>query len=547
MNCLFEGVGCLLAALVILSSSSAVAADTAAGDRDRPNLLVIVADDLGFSDLGAFGGEIRTPNLDRLAAEGVRFTHAYSAPTCSPTRAMLLTGVDHHRAGLGSMAEMLTPGQQGAPGYEGGLNGRVVTVARRLQSAGHRTAMSGKWHLGGAPEQDPSRRGFERSFVLIDGGAGHFDASSLSPRAERATYREDGAPTSLPADFYSSDHFTDRLIEFLDVDDERPFFGYLAFTAPHWPLQAPPEDIARYANRYEGGWEALRIERLQRQKLLGLLPPAATLEQDPEAQAAWEDLDAPARAIAAREMAVYAGMVDRLDANVGRLLDLLERRGELDQTIIVFVSDNGAEGHEPRHLGLDQWVARTFDNRLGNIGRKGSYVMYGPHWARAATAPSLLHKGFPTEGGIRVPMIVRRPAGAGGGRIEDAVVTVRDLTPTLLDLARVDPEADAALAPEGRSLVPLFEHEGRVVHDEDEVLAWELFGKRAVRRGPWKAVSLPPPHGDGHWTLHHLVEDPGERVDLAQEHPRKLDRLVQAWEHWAEEQGVVLPETEIPY
>src|SRR6516225_4922698 len=316
----------------------------------RPNFLIIVADDLGFSDLGAFGGEITTPRLDALAFAGLRLSAFHSAPTCSPTRSMLLTGTDHHIAGLGTMAESLTDELRGHPGYEGYLNDSVVTVAELLRDADYETLMSGKWHLGLTAHRSPAARGFERSFALLPGAANHYGyepQADVKPGLLRLTpslYAEDRDFVAPPQGFYSSDSFTDRLIGYLEARDRgRPFFAYLAFSAPHWPLQAPAEIVAHYRGRYAAGPEALRLARLERVKRLGLAP--ANAEPDPMVGGRpWEELTEAERSLAARAMEVYAGMVERMDWNVGRVIDHLTRTGDLDNTFILFMSDNGAAG-----------------------------------------------------------------------------------------------------------------------------------------------------------------------------------------------------------
>ncbi|NUN01541.1 MAG: sulfatase-like hydrolase/transferase, partial [Bryobacteraceae bacterium] len=274
----------------------------------QPNILVILADDLGFSDLGAFGGEIATPHLDALAREGLRMTDFHTAATCSPTRAMLLSGTDHHRAGIANMGEMLTPAQRGKPGYDGYLSANVATVAELLRDAGYRTLMSGKWHLGTDPAQDPSRRGFERVFALLQAGHNHFgrERRTAANLGGGARYTEDGRPVEIPADFYSSDYFTSKLIAFLQEDTSRPFFAYLPFSAPHWPLHAPAETIAKYRGRYDAGWEALYRERIRRQRELGLLPKGAAAEELPATLRDWDTLDAEERRRQARKMEIYA-------------------------------------------------------------------------------------------------------------------------------------------------------------------------------------------------------------------------------------------------
>lgn len=365
----------------------------------RPNFLLIVADDLGFSDLGAFGGEIHTPYLDELAKQGVRFTSFHTAPTCSPTRSMLLTGTDNHIAGLGTMAEAQTPAQAGHPGYEGYLNDRVAALPELLRDGGYRTLMSGKWHLGLTPETSPHARGFERSFALLPGAANHYGFEAPIPEEQvpgllkktRGLYSEDGQDTTIPDDFYSSDGFTDKLLEFLDEgDDGRPFFAYLPFSAPHWPLQAPAEIVEKYRGRYDAGPDALRQERLTRLRELGLIEGDVTPHPVVPLTAEWEALTDEERVRSARTMEVYAAMVDRMDWNVGRVLEKLEAKGVLDNTVILFLSDNGAEGAQLEALpvfgpDLNQVIADYYDNSLENIGRGNSYVWYGPRWAQAGT------------------------------------------------------------------------------------------------------------------------------------------------------------------
>jgi arylsulfatase A-like enzyme len=521
----------------------------------RPNFLVIVADDLGFSDLGAFGGEIETPRLDALARQGLRFTDFHTSPACSPTRAMLLTGVDPHIAGFGTLDEVSSRRQRGQPGYEGYLNDRVVTVTELLAEAGYRTLMSGKWHLGMTLEASPHARGFDRSFALLPGAANHYASSPKAgtgfPRQD-TLYAEDGRFVGLPDDFYTSDGFTSKLIDYLGErpKDGAPFFAYLAFSAPHWPLQAPDDLIAKYRGRYDAGPDALRTQRLQRLIELGLCPPGVRPHPVIARSKPWDELTAHERAVSARSMEVYAAMVERIDWNVGRLIDHLAASGDLDDTVIVFLSDNGAEGalieavpvFGPR---LMQFIAEHYDNRLENIGRPNSYVWYGPRWAQAATAPSRLYKTHTSEGGIRVVAFLTGGPLARQGEISRVFATAMDLAPTLL--AGVAHPGDLwrgrqIVPPRGRSLAPYLRGEAEVVHDEALATGWELFGRCAVRRGDWKALRLPPPDGPGRWQLYNLAADPGETNDLAAAEPARLAGLVRDWDAYVEETGVVLVE-----
>jgi arylsulfatase A-like enzyme len=521
----------------------------------RPNFLVIVADDLGFSDIGAFGGEINTPNLDRLAYAGIRFTDFHSAPACSPTRAMLLTGTDHHIAGIGTMLEVAIPGFQGAPGYEGYLNDRVVALPELLRDAGYLTLMSGKWHLGHTIETSPWARGFERSFALLPAGASHYGPAAGGGFSPVPTlYTEDDQFVTVGDDFYSSDSYTDTLLCYFrerSPDDDRPFFAYLPFQAPHWPLQAPAESIATYRGRYDDGPDVLREARLAALRQLGLCPPdAAAHPVVADGAPEWADMTDDERARSARSMEVYAAMVDRMDWNIGRVIDYLADTGELDDTVVIFLSDNGAEGAiveamPLRGAQIAAQIEQYCDNSLDNLGGPTSFIWYGPRWAQAATAPSRLHKAFTTEGGIRVVGFLTWPGFARQGEIGTAFATVMDIAPTVLELAGAAHPGTAYRGREvepmrGRSLVAYLSGDGETVHDAQTGTGWELFGRRAIRRGDWKALYLPAPYGPGAWQLYDLSRDPGEIDDLAASRPDKLAELLALWDRYVEETGVVL-------
>ena len=358
---------------------------------NRPNILLVVADDLAFTDLGSFGGEIETPNLDALAASGVRLTQFYVAPTCSPTRSMLLSGTDNHLAGLGNMAYELRANQHGNPGYEGYLNFRVAALPELMYSAGYHTYMAGKWHMGMTKETSPGARGFEHYFSLLQGGAGHLDQMPLvGPNP--AIYEEDGERVDLPDDFYSSRTYSERMIKYLEnrPDDGKPFFAYLTYTAPHWPLQAPKESIAKYAGRYDFGYDALQVSRFEKMQQLGLTTSGMKVVDRIPTEAAWDSLAVEERKIEARKMEIYAAMVDDMDKYLGTVLESLKRSGDFDNTFIIFMSDNGPEG---AHLdigwdALGKWVDQCCDNSLENIGAADSYVWPGPNWSRAVAPPS---------------------------------------------------------------------------------------------------------------------------------------------------------------
>jgi arylsulfatase len=519
----------------------------------RPNILLIVVDDMGYSDLGAFGGEIRTPRLDSLARSGVRMTNFYVGPTCSPTRSMLMSGNDNHVAGLGNMAEALLPNQVGQPGYEGFLNDRVVSVASLLRDSGYHTYMAGKWHLGEEPEHDPSQRGFEKSYTLLQGGASHFDDEWMMCANYTPTYRENGVRVHVPQGFYSSEFYADKIIEYIDArQDERPFFAYLSFTAVHDPLHLPDDWLDRYAGAYGEGYAAVRERRLARMEELGLVPEGTTLGSWLPMVPTWANLDPEQRKKEARRMEIYAAMVENVDSHVGRVLDHLRETDLLDQTLVVFFSDNGANG-APMHAYPDTdeaWVERNSDNRFSNWGRRGSRIAQGTGWAQVSSTPFRLFKAFIAEGGIRSPLIISGPGVAGAGKIIPAVTHVMDIAPTFLKIAGTSyPTSYRGRSVEpmrGKSLVSLLAGQRDAVRTQDEPIGWEFLSWRALRMGDWKATWISAPFGASDWQLFDVAKDPGEAHDLAGQHPELLQRLAEQWEAYEREVGVVLPEAGLP-
>ncbi|MDG2005566.1 MAG: arylsulfatase [Novosphingobium sp.] len=527
----------------LLAAAAAFLATTSLAHAEErpspPNFLVIVADDLGFSDLGAFGGEISTPNLDRLAMSGLRMADFHTAAACAPTRAMLLTGSDSHRAGLGNMPESIQDNQVGQTGYEGHLRGDAVTLGERLSAAGYRTFFSGKWHLGVQADQSPHARGFQNSFAMLNCCHNHFGLG-LSPDPNKMSgYRENGTVvTQLPEDFYSSRFFATKLVEQLDASEagpeaDKPFLAFLTFTAPHAPLQAPPETIAKYRGQYDAGYEALRLKRLQRQKELGLMDASVDPHRMVDA-ASWNSLSPEEQRLASRRMEVYAAMVEEVDSAVGTVVDQLKALGEYDNTVIFFLSDNGAEGRDvPTGLG---------EGKPEEMGSASSYIQYGPGWAQAASAPSWRWKTFASEGGIRTAAFVSGPGVSQSGAISGAYTNVTDIVPTALDMAGVEVEpgvfAGQAVQPiDGLSWGPLLST-GAAVYPEDKAVGTELFGSRALRRGDWKITDI----GDKRWRLFNIRLDPGETQDLSDTEPKKKAAMLEAWDAYAKDVNVVLPD-----
>jgi arylsulfatase len=538
----------MLPMLVVLC----LAASGATG-AERPNLLLIVIDDMGYSDIGPFGAEIRTPSLDRLAASGVKFTDFYVGPACSPTRSMLMSGTDHHVAGMGTNAEGMAPNQIAQPGYEGYLNERVVSVASLLREAGYHTYMAGKWHLGEEPEHDASTRGFERSFTLLQGGASHFDDEWMMCANYTPIYRENGVRVHLPKGFFSSEFYSDKIIEYIqEQQDDRPFFAYLAFTAVHDPLHLPDAWLDKYEGAYDAGWDTLRDERLERMQRLRLVPEGAVLGPKLPMVPAWDELDPEQRKLQARRMEIYAAMVENTDHHIGRVLDFLQGSGQLDDTLVLFFSDNGANG-APMHgyPGTDEaWVERNSDNRPENWGRQGSRIAQGMGWAQASVTPFRLFKGFIAEGGVRSPLIVSGPGVKGAGDTVKAVAHVMDLAPTFLEIAGASYpntfQGREVVPLLGESLVPVLAGMSNTVRGDDDPLGFEMMGWRAVRMGRWKITWIDAPFGSSEWQLFDLANDPGETRDLAAAHPELLQRLLQEYHAYADEVGVIYAEEGIP-
>ena len=525
--------------------------------EERPNIVLIVADDVGFSDIGAYGSEIRTPNIDALARQGVQLTNYHAAPTCGPSRSMLLTGVDHHLAGSGINRAGLfrLPELRGRPGYEGYLNDSVVTFASLLNDAGYHTYATGKWDPGTRPGQLPVDHGFEKSFVLAAGGGSHFDdmAGTTRPVAVLPYFENENKVEKLPEDFYSSAFYTDRIIDYINSnDDERPFMAYLSYTAAHWPLQVPDEWMDRYANDYEEGWHEIRESRFNRLKDLGVIPAHAQLSEGHPSVQDWDKLLPAQRQVELKRMRIYAAMIENMDHHIGRLLQVLNERNTDRETVVIFLSDNGAEGNAiDRIMDNSYWIPSNFDNRLENLGRQGSYMWLGLGWGDAGVAPFTLFKSYTTAGGLRTPAIIHSSSGRIGSGMKDAIVTVRDISSTILELAGVEKpdgsyDGRTVHRMTGTSLLDYLSGQSETVHG-DEPLGWELYGSRALIKGEWKALRIFPPAGSGDWQLFNLKTDPTETANLAADFPDVMVELTADWDAYAEANGVAVFERDLGY
>lgn len=516
----------------------------AAAGPARPNIVLLVADDWGFSDVGAFGGEIATPNIDTLAQQGARFSSFHAAASCSPTRSMLLTGVDNHLNGVGNLREAMPREHLGKPGYLGSLNTHVVTVATLLRDSGYRTYVAGKWNVGSEPYNLPRQRGFERSLVQGDTGSDNWVPSQrYLPHAAKVEWFDDDKEAVMPAEFYSSRYFVDKTLEFIRSGAKagKPFFAYVGFQANHVPVQAPKAFVDKYKGRYQAGWAALRQARRDKAAELGLVPKDTAMRTMPTTTD-WDRLSDQDKQYQAREMEVYAAMADAMDAQVGRLIAHLKETGEYANTVFVFLSDNGAEGSD--YAGAQLWLATQYTQDIDQLGAKGAYGIPGPGWAAASVSPLHTYKFYAGEGGIRVPMIISGVAGMQKNQIHHALTHVTDIVPTLLDLAQVTAPGSSyqglPIEPlRGSSLVPLLRGQVQRVHPPEQALGYELSGNRALFKGDLKLVANGAPMGDGAWHLYDIRKDPGETHDLQQQMPEVFKTLQADYDSYAKAHGVL--------
>jgi len=513
-----------------------------AADDQRPNLLLIVADDLGYADLGIYGSDIRTPNIDALARGGLRFSQFHTAPLCAPTRAMLLSGNNNHVAGVGRQ-HPVPPLEAAFPGYEGHLSDRIAPLPEVLRAAGYHTYMAGKWHLGTAAEHSPKAAGFERSFGAVDGAASHFDGRGFENAP--SIYREDGEQIEWPEGAYSTAIYTDKLIGYIEQNraDGKPFFAFAAYTSPHWPLQVPAAERDRYAGQFDAGYDALREHNFKALQAAGIVPKTASLPPRNPNVVPWEELDEDQRRREARKMELYAAMVENLDAHVGRLIAYLRQSGLYDNTQIVFMSDNGADGLDFYQRGpYRDYIREHYANRFEDWGGPESFVSYDYPWAEAGSAPFKLYKSHASEGGITAPLIISGPVVARSDAISHTYLTLMDIAPTFIELAGASyPDDGSVQSMRGESLAPLLSGKAETAHAEDYLTVMFHRNHALVRQGRWKLTAIEVPFDESKFTLHDLVTDPGETTDVSEQFPEKRAELLELWRQQRDELGIVLP------
>lgn len=526
----------------LLATSLASAAPAKAQDP-RPNILLVLLDDAGFMDFGAYGSDTATPRIDGLGQSGAMFTRYYTHPLCGPTRASLMTGQDNHLVGAGTLGEVLTSEMESLPAYSMKWADDQKTIASRLKASGYQTFVAGKWGIGRVGANLPHRFGFDRSYVLDATGSDNYEAKPYVPVYKEVKWFEDGVEVSLPDDFYSSRNIVDKMIQYIDgADTRKPFFGYLAFQAIHVPVQVPREFVDKYDGVFDRGWDVMREERLQKAIALGLVPRGTRLSPPAYNHRKWDDLSAEEQKYWARVMQVSAGMMDAADHHLGRLLDHMKAKGLLDNTIVIVASDNGPDyntiGKTAKSPLLEierAWmVVEGWNLDYDNLGQPDSLAAAGPEWATVAAAPFHLYKFNASEGGLRVPMVISGPGVEKLGFVNSRV-QVTDLAPTLLDVAGVSYEPVEFY---GRSLVPLIRGEKKEVYGDNDSFAFETSGTAALYRGKWKITRVLQPYGDDAWHLYDISVDPGETTDVQAQHPELFQEMLAEYEAYAKRVGV---------
>lgn len=496
----------------------------------RPNIILILADDMGYSDLGCFGSNIQTPNLDEMAVKGLKMTHFYNASRCCPTRASLMTGLFQHQAGVGDMMNT-----RPEPAYQGYLNQNCVTIAEALKAGGYQTFMAGKWHLGEAKEHWPTRRGFDHYFGLIDGANSYFGNRPYRPN-QKLTIALDEEEYHPGKDYYSTNAYTDFAIKFIKerAHPDQPFFLYLPYQAPHWPLNALPEDIAKYKGKFMKGWDVLREERFAKQKALGIVPKDEVLSpRDPHVPA-WDSLTEEEKVVWDDKMAVYAAMIDRMDQNIGKLRAALKNMGLADNTVIMFLSDNGGSSETIQGNGFTPEIQQAA-HLLASA--PGSFTSYGFEGANVSNTPFRYFKHWEYEGGTATPFIAYGPKYVKPGLTSTREAHIIDIMSTCLDLAKTPyPKTyhgNQIKSTWGTSLVPLFQNKAWKGHN---ALYFEHEGNRAVIQNDWKLVSEYP---KDQWQLYNLANDRTELHDLAAKYPDKVKTMSALYQQWATHAEVI--------
>lgn len=519
----------ILSSVFVLLVFLGATGSKAQAQKKQPNIIIILADDMGYSDIGSFGSDVQTPNLDEMAKDGLKMTNFYNASRCCPSRSSILTGLYPHQTGVGDM--MNTRPQ---PAYQGYLNKNCVTIAEALKQNGYQTFMGGKWHVGQAKENWPLQRGFDKYFGLIDGANSYFENRPYRPN-QKLTIALGNEPYTLSKGYYSTNAYTDFAIDFIThKQKDKPFFLYLAYQAPHWPLHALPKDIAKYKGKFMKGWDAMREERYKKQLALGVIDESTKLSPLDSACRKWESLTQEEKVIWDEKMAVYYAMIDRMDQNIGKLRSKLKEIGEDKNTVIMFLSDNGGSNETITNAGFTPEILKANFLPASN---PNSFTSIGVEGANVSNTPFRLFKHWEYEGGTATPFIAYGPGIVKAGQQATQPAHIIDLMQTCLDLAGAtyptSYNGNKITPTEGTSLLPLLKGGKWIGHD---VLCFEHEGNRAVRQGDWKLVSEYP---QNKWQLYNLKSDRSELKDLVTENPEKVEELIAAYNNWASRVGVI--------
>ena len=542
----------------------------------RPNILIVISDDTAFADIESFGSEIKTPALDELSKKGISFTNFHVSPVCSVTRSELITGAPNVKVGLAGFDYSVYPPAKGKKGYEGYLTNNALAISQLLKNNGYHTNMVGKWHLGGHEGgKGPWEWGFENSFGILTGGSNHWNTKAMTPDVHSKKnidaiaagkmigvpdewWHQNGKTFKRPTGIYSNELYVNKIIEFMrkNEGDGKPWLSWVAYQTGHMPLQAPRTGVNKYYKKYlKLGYEGLKKSRYKQMKRLGLISKSAKQAPPNDLTTRWNKLSKSKKMEQAKIMATFAAMIEDQDYHTGRIIDYLDKTNQLDNTLVVFLSDNGPEGFQVDHPKtgnpfMVEWMKANFDQTFDGIGSENSFNYLGTSWANAATGDFSWWKWFIGEGGIRVPLIIAPPGAyknkyKRAGQKSNAVMSVRDLPMTILEYAQVKHpgaryKGRKVVMPEGISAKNFLEGRTNVVRTEKQAWAFELFGNMYVMSGNYKAIKVRPGmFGNGKWRLYDVVKDPSESRDLAKKDPKRLNKMIEFYGNYAKENGIV--------
>lgn len=519
---------------------------------EQPNVLLIIADDLGYTDLGCYGGEIKTPTIDSLASTGMLFTNFHTGAMCAPSRSMLFTGQEHHLAGWGRQRDVSGTFYEGKWGYENELSDRVLSFPRILQDENYATCFAGKWHLGKSNKSDPYAQGFDQSFALLQGAANHWNDVGLGLSefdGKQSLYTRNGKKASWPFGKFSTEVYTNEILNFIRAEStsDKPFFAVASYTAPHWPLQPPNDFIDKYKGVYRDGYEDLRKRRLEASKIKGITDQQIELPEGLSHIKEWDSLSSEEQANEARKMELYAAMLEHLDTDIGRLINGLKQSNRLDNTIIIFMSDNGADFLDFYNHPIGNFIRANYNNEISNMGDSTSFVAYGPQWAQAGMSPYSYYKGYLAEGGVRAPLIVSGP-GVAKGEIEKQFLHVMDVAPTILELTNLKykQEFKGEIFPplHGKSFAQAIRGMEVKLHSGDEFFIDDFQGMASVLQGDFKLFNQEDPADESKFKLFDLRNDPGEKINIRDDYPQKVDEMLIAWRDYRETYRIVYPDSD---